>query len=152
MEQLLTETVAAKRTGTIIQHVQTDYFSLILRELDSGILMVVWDEVMENYQIHLSEIQYLRKAIQNYALKHGTVLLLVKTFDGIIVGPEIQKKLQNKEVYGGIRAVAIELQSTTHRISLNLSSQFSKNRIPIRAFASQESAFKWLKKKQSQKS
>ncbi len=104
---------------------------------------------MENYQIQLKEIQALRKAIQNYALQNGPVLLLVKTFDGIVVGPDIQKKLQNKEIYGGVRGVAIELQSTTHRLSLNLSAQFSRNRIPIRAFPSESSARKWLERKRA---
>lgn len=139
--------MAVQRTGTIIQHIQTDYFSLILREIEGGVLIVEWEEVMENYQIQDSEIESLRKGIRNYTLKNGPVLLFVKTFDGIIVGPEIQKKLQNKELYNGIHAVAIELHSTTHRISLNLSAQLSRNRTPIRAFTSESSARKWLNRR-----
>ena len=78
-------------TGTIIQHIQTDYFSLLLRQLDEDILVIEWKEVMENYQVQWMEIEALRKAIQNYALKNDRVLLFVQTFDGIIVGPDIQK-------------------------------------------------------------
>lgn len=149
MEHLYTEPVATKPTGIIIQHIQTDYFSLVLRQLEEGIIVIQWEEVMENYPVHPKEIKALQTAIQNFAQNNGPVLLLVETFDGIVVGPEIQKKLQNKEVYEDVKAVAIQLKSTTHRNSLNLSSQFNKNRIPIRAFASKENAIKWLKKKQS---
>ena len=133
----------------IIQHIQSDYYSLVLKALEPNILLVEWIEVIENYQIQLNEIEALRNAIENYTAKCGPVKLLVNTFNGIIVDAETQKVLQNKHLYGGIRAVAILLQSTTHRISLNLSSQLNRNRIPIKAFTSQSSAHKWLKKKSS---
>ncbi|XOV67892.1 MAG: hypothetical protein ACFHU9_01730 [Fluviicola sp.] len=147
MDALFTESEAITRTATILQHIQTDYFSLILRELEPGILRVEWEEALENYHIQKHEIDCAKKAIKNYTLKNGPVLLLIKTFDGIMVDPEVQKVLQNKEVFDGINAVAIELQSTTNRISLNLSAQFSRNRIPIRAFTSESNALQWLKKK-----
>jgi hypothetical protein len=118
-----------------------------MRSLDPNILLIEWEAVMENYQIQFREIDALRNAIENYTRQHGPIMLLVTTFDGIIVDAEIQKKLQNKQLFGGIRAVAIELRSTTHRISLNLSSQMSRNKVPIKAFASEVNAYKWLRRK-----
>jgi hypothetical protein len=147
LDPLFTESEAIKRTATILQHIQTDYFSLILRELEPGILRVEWEEVLENYHIQKYELDCARKAIKNYTLKNGPVLLLVKTFDGIVVDPEIQKVLQHKDTFIGINAVAIELRSTTNRISLNLSAQFNRNRTPIRAFTSESNALQWLQRK-----
>lgn len=148
MEQLFTVTVSTDHIHTIIQHVQTDYFSLIIRKLDDHILILEWEEVMENYQIQWHEIKAVRKALQNYSDNNGPVAILVKTFEGIVISPEIQKRLQDAKIYTDVIAVAIELKSTTHRISLNLSAQFSKNRTAIRAFATEDNAYKWLVKKQ----
>lgn len=138
-----------KNTGnTIIQHIQTDFFSLILRKIDHNILLIEWDSIVENYQIRLEEISWLRKAIQNYTASNGPSMLLIKTFNGIIVDSKVQKLLQNKEMCGEIRAVAIVIKSTTQRLSLNLSAQFGKNKIPLRSFPSQNGANKWLLRKQ----
>lgn len=130
-----------------MQHIQTDFYSLILKSLGQETLIIEWDEVIENYEIQVHEIEALHKALENFVIRNGPVKLLVKTYHGIGVAPEIQKVLQHKELYEGIKAVAIELQSTSQRLSLNFSSQFNKGRIPIRAFTSQSSAEKWLEKK-----
>ena len=102
--------------STIVQHIQTDYFSLILRTLEPNILLVEWNEVIENYQVESVEVEALRTAIENYTAQHGPIKLLVNTFDGIIVDAQIQKLLHNKHLYGGIRAVAILLQSNVFHI------------------------------------
>ncbi len=133
--------------STIVQHIQTDFYSLVLKTLGKETLLLEWDEVIDNYEVNVYEIEALRKAIENYVARKGAVKLLVKTYDGIVVGSEIQKVLQHKQLYGGIRAVAIELQSTSQRLSLNFTSQFNRGRIPIKGFTSQVNAEKWLSKK-----
>lgn len=131
----------------IIQHIQTDHYSLILKKLNASTLILQWEDVIENYEIQVLEVEALRNAIENYVDREGPVKLLVKTYRGITVPSQIQKVLQHKQLYMGIKAVAVELKSTTHRLSLNFSTQFKRNRIPVRAFTSQIGAEKWLKKK-----
>jgi len=139
--------IATKR---IIHHDLTNYYSLVIRELAPGLLLVDWEEVQESYQITQKEFGALKKAVDNYIKKHEPVYLLVDTYPSIIVDHSVLNKLQDKTHFENINAVALVLHSTTHRLSLNLSSQFNRTPIPIRGFTTRASAEKWLKKQMAE--
>lgn len=130
----------------VVQHIQADQYSLLLKEIEPATLLIEWGEVFETYQIRNKEIEYVRKAVSNYNRKNGNVLLLIKIYNGFLLAPESQKKLTEHALFEGVNAVALILESTTHRLSLNLVAQLNRFPVPVRGFATEENAQKWLQK------
>lgn len=129
----------------IVQHIQTTEVSIVVTQSHQNQFDVKWEEVMDKYVVPMLLLEHLVKAIGNCA-KEEKASLLIHTYPGIALSKELQKALQDHELYKCTSSIAIILPSTALRISLNLFSQLQNIPVPIKAFSNEAQAQNWLNK------
>lgn len=133
----------------VIQHIQYVQFSLTLYSLDANTLLLEWDNVEAHYKIGVREIESVLEAIEQFT-NEKKVCLIIKTYAGISLHQKAIKFLQSNAQLPYLQAVAFILMNSTHRITINIYAKMHRSSIVFRGFMSEELAYNWLRKQQTQ--
>jgi hypothetical protein len=113
-----------------------DRFSI---RLDDGIVYVEWFSTYITYDIVNDGIK-IRKDISS-----GDMYPMLSDIRKVKSGSrEARQRLSDKDAGEGISAVAVLIQSKTHRILYNFFTSIYKDPSPTRLFTDEAEALKWL--------
>jgi len=135
------------KQGKVLQHFQNDQLSMVIRRLDSNTIYLMWEAVCENYKINIFDLENVLKAVENATI-HGTQSILIKAYPGVSFTKEAQKLIQRKDLLEMVDTIAVILNNSTERLSLNFFSTLHRSSTPLKGFISVDSALQWLRKKQ----
>ncbi len=120
---------------------------MVIRRLDSNTIYLTWEDVCENYKINIFDLENVLKAVENATI-HGTQSILIKAYHGVSFTKEAQKLIQRKDLLEMVDTIAVILNNSTERLSLNFFSTLHRSSTPLKGFISVDSALQWLRKKQ----
>lgn len=131
----------------VLQHFQNDQMSMVIRRLDPETIYLAWENVPENYKINIFDLENVLKVIKN-VLPDSPQSILIKSYPGVGFTKEAQNLIQRKDLLEMVSTIAVILNNSTERLSLNFFSTLHRSNTPLKGFIAQDSALQWLRKKQ----
>lgn len=128
---------------SLIQHIRDSQYSILVLDHDGEFVEVQWEFTEKSYSVQTEEIEYLLKALRN-ASHNMPIFLLISAFDEMHVSKEVLELLHAPDTFKHIEAVAIHVQSTTQKFSVNLYRKLQGFPKPVRAFTEPTLAIRWL--------